>query len=120
MARAARVLVDLFADLPVNRFGRRCLRECQQAFVAKGGSRHYVNVQVNRIRRILKWGVAEEYAPPEVLTALQAVEPSRRGHARETEPRTACPMEHVEATLAELSPVVRAMAATQIHAARNR
>ena len=55
-------------------FRPRCLLEIQRTLAAKNISRAYVNKTVGIIKRMFKWGVAEELVPPAVHTALSTVE----------------------------------------------
>lgn len=82
---ALRVVKRLCADTPVGRFGPLSLRAVRDAMVAQGWCRTYVNAQVNRVRRMFKWGVEREIVPPSVLHGLRAVVGLRegRGEARE-------------------------------------
>jgi integrase len=78
-------------------------------------SRNVINARVNRIRRMFKWGVAEELLPPSVVEGLRAVDGLRRGrsHARETEPVRPVDDAVVEATLAYLPPPLADMVRLQ-------
>jgi integrase len=83
--------------------------------VELGLSRRYVNKQVNRIKRMFRWAVAEEMVPPSVVHGLVAVPAIRRGEpgVRETEPVRPVPDSHIEASLPHVSPQVRAMVRLQ-------
>ncbi len=92
-------------------FGPKKLAAVREAFLRKGWSRPYVNKQVGKIVRAIRWGVGEELAPPAVYQALKALAPLRRGHceAPEPEPRLPADPAHVAAVLPILPPHVRAI-----------
>ena len=79
--------------------------------IAAGWCRNRVNKQVGRVRRIFKWGVAQEMVPPHVPQGLACVEGLRRGKtaAPETEPVKAIEEAEFLAVLPFLVPTVRAM-----------
>ncbi len=117
---AARALVEdqAHANTPTRLFGPKALRVIQKRLAAtrvrtSAGrfrdaeepptlSRAEVNRRVNGIRRIFRWGVAEELVPPAVLQSLEAVKGLRCGEARETEPRMPADPRAVALTAARL------------------
>jgi integrase len=123
---AAAPLVRLFGELPVDRFGPRALEAVRAAGVEgsyirpgerfRSWSRRYANHQTNRLRRIFRWGVAQELVPPSVLEALRAVSPLRAGRTDAVERPPVEPVDpaHVRAILPCLGPVVRAMVEVQL------
>jgi len=94
-----RVLLEPFALLAVEEFGPNELRALRHQMIEKGWARGYINRQVNRLRHMVKWGVGRDFAHPDVLARLQAVEPLLRGRsdAVETRPRQAVPPERIAA-----------------------
>lgn len=76
---ALRILKDAFGELPADDFGPRRLREVRDIMVAKGWGRNYVNSEVNRVRRLFRWAVAEERVDPGVYQALAALEGLKKG-----------------------------------------
>ena len=107
IAGALRPLADLFGLLPAAQFGPAELRAVRDAYLAKGWARQYVNQQVGRLRAAFRWGAGQGLLPGEMLAALEAVAPLRRGRAsgaREEEPVQPVPAGVVEATLPHLSP----------------
>ena len=70
-------------------------------------SRQYVNKQMKRTLRVIKWAVGEGMMPPECYTAIKCVEPLRRGRctAREAKKITCVPKEIVNQTLPMLTQV---------------
>ncbi len=70
---------------------------------------------IQEIRRVFKWGIAEELVKAETLVSLKAVEPLLGGEAAfENEERRPVDIEVVRKTAQFLSPVVRAMLRVQI------
>jgi len=77
-----RIVKRLYGDTSVSRFGPLSLRAVRDAMVALGWCRSYTNAQVNRVRRLFKWGVEREMVPSSVLHGLQAVIGLREGQVR--------------------------------------
>jgi integrase len=80
-----------------------------------GWARKLINAAVGCIRRMFKWGVAEEMIPPSVYHGLLAVEGLKKGRCRAREMKPVRPVaeEHVEAVLPLLMAPVRAMVQIQ-------
>lgn len=112
---ALRPVMKLYSKLPVTEFGPRALKTVREAMVLGGLARKCVNGRVNRIRRMFRWGVAEELVAPTVLQALQAVAPLKKGRsaARETAPVRPVQDEHIEAVLATVTSTIGAMIEVQ-------
>jgi integrase len=106
-----RPLRKAYASLPVADFGPLKLKAVRQAMIDEGHSRKYVNDNVNRIKRLIKWAVDNEVAPPSVFDGLQAVAGLKRGRsqARETDPIKPVPEAHVAAIRPFVSRQVAAM-----------
>src|SRR5262249_60416111 len=81
----------------------------------RGWARRHVNSCIGCVKRMFKWGVAEELIPPSVYHGLLAVEGLRKGRtvARETRKIRPVAEEHVQATLPHLTSPVRAMVLLQ-------
>jgi integrase len=112
---ASRPLRELYGSTPAEEFGPLALRAVRQVMIDSGLCRNVVNQRVACVKRMFRWAVAEELAPPSVLTALTAVESLRKGRsgARETAPVRPVPDEHVEAVLRFLPPTLQAMVRLQ-------
>jgi integrase len=115
---AIRILVTLYPD-PTDgaaRFGPLALKRVREDMIRRGWCRNYVNAQTNRLRRLVKWAVENELAPPAVLQGLQAVAGLRAGKspARESDPVRPVPENHVAAVCPHVSPQVRAMIELQL------
>lgn len=78
-------------------------------------SRTYINEHVSRVKRMFKWGVAEQLVPAATHDALRAVAGLRKGKtkARETAPVAPVTDEIVNATLEQLPDVVADMVRLQ-------
>ena len=85
---ALRHVRELYGEIPVKEFGPLALKAVRQKFVELKWSRKTVNTRAERVRRVFRWGVAEELVPPAVFQALSAVAGLQRGRtgARESEP----------------------------------
>jgi integrase len=105
----------LYGHTPVVDFGAVALKTVRQALIDRGLSRSHVNHQVNRIRRIFKWGVENELVPPGIIEGLKAVAGLKRGKsaARESDPVLPVPDEHVDAVKPHTAPQVWAMVELQ-------
>lgn len=113
---AAAVVRQLFGRTPAAEFGPKKLKMVRQAMVERDWCRNMVNAQVDRVKRVFKWAVAEELVPGDVYHALRAVESLRRGTpgVRDTEPVKPVPVETVAAILPYLQPAMRAMVRVQV------
>lgn len=72
----------------VHEFGPLCLEALQFRMIKLDQSRRYVNENINRIRRVFKWGVSKELVPNETYQRLMTVSSlaAGRSKARETPP----------------------------------
>ncbi|MCC7419381.1 MAG: site-specific integrase [Planctomycetaceae bacterium] len=86
-------------------FGPKLLKQVRQAMVDDRVVRVSLNRHVGRIRRMFKWGVAEEYVPTTVWTALQSVSGLQRGRTIAVESVAVRPVDevHIEAIRAYVS-----------------
>ncbi len=77
--------------------------------IADGLSRGYINQQVARLRRFVRWAVDTQDLSPHVLTELSLVRalPAHRSSAREPEPRLPANLDQVRLTLPFLPPLAR-------------
>lgn len=102
---AIRPLKALYGHTAAVEFGPKSLRAVRQRMVESGQCRSYVNQNIGRIKRMFKWGVAEELIPPHVLQALQAVTGLARGRTEARESEGVKPVDEatVNATLEHMS-----------------
>lgn len=110
-----RLLVGLLSKLygrsAISEFSPLRLKAIRQQMIGLNNSRIYIDNQIGRVKRMFKWGVENELAPPKVYQALQAVAGLRKGRsaARETEPVKPVAVEHAEVSKPFLSRQVWAM-----------
>lgn len=108
---AIRYVRRLYSRQPITEFGPLSLKAVRNCMVADNLAISSINQHVGRIRRVFRWGVAEELVPSSVYEALSAVDGLRRyrGEARETEPVRPVDDETVDATLPHLPEIVADM-----------
>ena len=108
---AMRPLKRLYGSLSASEFSPLKLQAVRDEFVRSGLSRKVVNRQVLRVKQLFKWGGKQELVPATVYEGLRTVDGLRRGRtaARETDPVTPVPDEHVDAVRPFVSRQVWAM-----------
>ncbi len=113
---AMREVLDLYGSSAATAFGPKALKTARQGMIQRGLSRTGINANVSRIRRMFKWGVANELIPPSVLQALQSVQGLQAGRtvAVESDPVSPVPQASIDAVLGEVSRQVAAMIRLQI------
>lgn len=116
MKDAIRPLQELYETILVWEFGPAALRTVREQMIAANLSRKVVNARINRVRRIIKWGVENELVDPGVLQGLQTVSPLKEGRskARETSRVKPVSQEHIDAVLARVTRPVQAMINLQL------
>jgi site-specific recombinase XerD len=112
---ALRVVRKLHGHTPARDFGPLALKACRARMIRKGWARTYINSQVDRVRRMFRWAAEEELLPGSVYDNIAKVSSLRKGksEARESEKVRPVRDEVVDATLAFLHPVPRAMVELQ-------
>jgi len=117
MKAAVRPLRELYGDLPVTRFGPLALRAVRERMIQSGLCRALINRRIDRVKRVFKWGVAEELVPISAYEALRTLSGLRLGRteARESKPVQPVPDEHVLATLPHLPDHIRVMVELMFH-----
>ena len=115
MLAALRPLRALFGSTPASEFGPKRLTQIREKMIADGLSRGVTNARINRIKRFIKWAVAEELVPPSVLHGLQAVRGLAFGPYRHMKRNRSgrFPDAWVDAVLPFLSSQVRAIVQLQ-------
>jgi len=109
---AVKPLSALYADHSARSFGPAEFKSCRQWWLTNPDrTRQYVNKQVKRLLRVIKWAVSEGMMPPESHAACKCVEPLKLGKCRAPESLkvTSVPDGRVQAVLEELSPIVADM-----------
>lgn len=113
---ASKAIRKLYPYLPVAEFGPKALATIQRQMESSGRfSRGYINKLVNYARTIFRWGVGQELVPASVASALDYVQPLRKGRTLAPEARTRedVPDEVVERSLPHLLPTVATMVQVQ-------
>ncbi len=115
LKQAMKPLAKLYGRELVRNIGPLRLKTVRQAMIDDDLCRNQVNARINRIRRIFKWGVENQMVAPDILHALQAVSPLRRGRsaARESAPVKPVPEKHLDAVLRICPPTLAAMIQVQ-------
>lgn len=95
----------------VREFGPLALKAIQQEMVKSGLSRGVINSRIGKIKRIFRWAVSEQLAPPSLVVSLGTVTGLQQGRtaAREMAPVMRVADEVVEQTLPHLPEVVADM-----------
>ena len=70
---ALRFLNGRARSLPVAEISPRILKTVREDMIAVGLARTTINSLITRIRRMVRWAVAEEYVSATLLVALRAV-----------------------------------------------
>lgn len=111
LREALQPLVQLYGSTLADDFGPLALKSVRQKMIETGWCRKVVNSQINRIRRMFKWGVENEMVRATVLHALQAVAPLKRGRCGVRESKGVKPVaeEAVEAVMDVVPSPIRAM-----------
>ena len=107
---------NLFPGIPVADFGPKALKRVRDEMIRMGHTRKTINNQVNRLRRIIAWGVEEEKVKGETLWALRAVKGLRRGRsdAKESIPIRPVLQAVIDAVLPHCNRQVKAMIELQL------
>lgn len=102
-------------NLPIEEFGPLKLKAIRAGMVDLGWSRSYINEQVQRLRRVIKWGVANEKVDASILANLMAVDGLRKGESGAPEPKKVkpAPLRDVAKVLRVAPPTLQAMIRTQ-------
>lgn len=110
-----RKLKELYAQTLVGEFGPKDLVAVRTAMVGEGVSRKIVNSRVQVMKKVFRWGVAEDLVPPLVHTKLTAVEGVRAGRttAPDHPPVRPAVAADVEAAIPHMPPAVAAIVKLQ-------
>lgn len=110
-----RIIAKTFAMTRCADFGPLALKQCRELMIARGWSRQHTNHQVNRLRRVFRWGVSHELVDVAVLAALREVPGLRRDEssARESEKVEPVLPLQVATLLPFLLPITAAMVRVQ-------
>ncbi len=115
--RAVKPVAALYAELPVEEFGALQFKAVREQWLLDGTrARGYVNGQMARVLRFLKWAVSEGKMPSSVVESCRCVSSLKRGKCQATESEPIMPVELklVDATLPHLTRVVGDMVRFQL------
>lgn len=112
---ALRPIVKYFENLPLVEFGPKKLIQVRRYFIQKNMVRREVNRRVAAIKNAVRWAVAQEFIPGEVIHRLDAVSELRRGEDGIREGTKVRPVneELMRATLPHLPPEIATMVEVQ-------
>jgi integrase len=113
---AVKPLARLYGSTRVSDFGPIALETVRQAMVGANLCRTVINSRVNRIRRVIKWGVRRQMVAPAVLISLQSLEPLKRGRCQVRESNPVKPV--ADADVEAILPLVSRQAAAMIQLQR--
>jgi integrase len=113
--QALRPVKKLYSHTAARDFGPLALRAIQENMIGLGWARSHINRQINRVKRMFSWAVANELLPISVYQALTTVPGLRKGRtaAREAPPAGPVADEIVDRTVEYLPPTVAAMVRLQ-------
>lgn len=107
-----RPIVKFYGSLPARQFGAKEFKAVREWWLSdKSRSRQYVNKQMKRTVRIIKWAVGEGMMPTECHSAIKCVEPLRKGRSEAEEAKriTSVDQRLVDATLPLLTQMLADM-----------
>ena len=113
---AIRTVRRVYGRTSVGEFGPLKLKAVREQKINQKLARSTINSRIEAIKRLFKWGVAEELVPPSVFQGLQAVTGLRRGRseARETAPVKPVSEHQIDAGLPHVSAEIAAMIKVQL------
>lgn len=114
--RALAPVIKLYADFAGQDFGPNQFKTVRADWISPNRSRGYVNGQMARVLRFLKWAVGEGKMPSSVFDSCKCVAPLKSGKCdlEDTEPIAAVPIALVESTILQLTQVLADMVRFQL------
>lgn len=114
--RALAPLIKLYADVAVEEFGPNQFKTVRSDWISPDRSRGYVNGQMARVLRFLKWAVGEGKMPSSVFETCKCVGHLKSGKCEleDTEPIQPVKIELVEATIKKLTRTLANMVRFQL------
>jgi integrase len=111
-----RLAADVLGSMPAMMLTVPALERVQAAAIARGWARTYVNRQIRRLIRALRWAEGRGMIPRGTCESLSALAPLRAGRtpARETDPVRPVPAEHIDAIRQHVSPQVWSLVQLQL------
>lgn len=109
-------LIRSSGHVNVEDFSAFALKRYRDGLIEEDLSRKVINQHVERVRRMISWGVSEKLAPPTVLVELKTVKGLSRGRsqAREAPPVKPVPEELIEAVIKIAHPIIGTMIKLQL------
>lgn len=97
--KAIEAATGLYGDKAAVEFGPVAFKTVRAKWIGDGLSRSTVNRYARNVKRMFRWGVANELIPESAWRALDAVEGLRKGRsaAKESEPVRAIAQAHIDA-----------------------
>ena len=120
---AVKPVSELYSTLPAKSFGPIEFKTIRDWWLQRSSnrqkgkcSRQYINRQMKRLQRMMKWAVGEAMIPPNIHEALRCVAPLKRGRSTAPEADQILPIEAdvVAKTLPALTRVVADMVRFQL------
>ncbi len=108
---------ELYLETSAAAFGSTQFKACRKWWLQdKKRTRQYVNKQMKRLLRFIKWAVGEGYLPTDSHQACQCIAPLKRGRcdAPESEPVTCVDLKLVESTIEHSTKVLADMIRFQL------
>ncbi|HUO08419.1 MAG TPA: tyrosine-type recombinase/integrase [Phycisphaerae bacterium] len=111
-----RPVVRYFGKEPAADFSPRKLKLVRQFFIDLGHVRQEINKRMRAIRKMMRWGVAEEHIPAETYMKFVEIEPLKPNDYGVKEPTRVKPVqsEMIEKTLPFLNRFIAAMVKVQL------
>ena len=108
---------ELYGSIAAKDFGPKNLAAVRQHMIGIGWCRTLINKRIDRLKRAIKWSVAEELIPVSVYEAVRTLSGLRRGRteARESKPVKPVSDQIVRDTLPRLPHYVRVMVELMMH-----
>ena len=107
---ALQVLKNSYGASTVDNLGPLALAALQEKFIARGNCRRYVNQNIGRIKRCIKWGVSQELVPVDVYQRIATVNGLRKGKTKAPDRKPILPVDQniVKSTIKAISnPIVK-------------
>lgn len=117
LRHAVQPLIELYGGTYVSEFRPTSLKVVREQMINAGLARRTIKDRVNRIRRMIEWGVENDLVDPAIHQALKAIAPLRRGRYGVKEGPGVKPVaqELIDATLVHMPALVQSMVQVQLH-----
>jgi len=111
LRKALSPLIELYGHIAANEFGPLALKTYRQRLIDLGHARTAINRDVDRVKRMFKWGGENEVVSPQLYQNLRCVSGLKRGRsaAVETKPIQPVPEKLVDGVIKHAPAPVAAM-----------